>query len=350
MLCRCADTRTIVVRVLPGGTAEAPPDITLTGVGYDTPGSDSGRLAAPLDASGRWDDEEPGPVVQMSATGYDLSSLVRGAPRFIFFHDACWTLFESVYHPDPVPLSRFWEAFTGFGGPHATLHGSLHQTRNWTVTGAWRRDTLLPAPSRAAELISNLLPFPCMTAPDLGHYHRAGTRAECDPFYRLPLQLLLQIALDLATSCVKNHRLSSRTFWCLFHCDQFWASRFLGRRHERAWFPVSASLSSPLLKSHDSGFLGHAEERIRPALAWRDLYWPTGVDRIPVQWRNRRRVWQLARALNMLLCLQQVSFRPRNVVPVNVPIYLLDSILPSTRLTNTPSGTQHQAAETVSEN
>lgn len=311
------------MRVPPTGTAEAPPDITLTGVGYDPLGSASGRLAAPLDVSARWDDEEPGPVVQMSATGLGLSTQVRGGPRFIFFHDACWTLFESVYHPDPVPLYGFWEAFAGFGGRHATLHGSLHQTRNWTVTGVWRRDPLMAAPSVPAELISNLRPFPCMTTPDLGHSHRAGTRTLFDPFYRLPLELLLQITLDLATSCVKNLRLSSRTFWCLFHCDQFWASRFLDRRHERAWFPVSASLSSPLLNPHAPGLLGHAEERIRPALTWRDLYWLTGVDRLPVQWRNRRRIWQLARALKMLLCLRQVSFRPQNVVPsMSISTYL----------------------------
>lgn len=156
------------------------------------------------------------------------------------------------------------------------------------------------------------------------------------------------VAVGLTTTCVKDLRLSSRAFWFLFHSNQFWASRFLDPRQERAWFPVSSSLESPLLKSVAAGSRDQDGEEVRPALAWRTLYWLTGVERMPEQWQKRRRVWKLARGLKMLFGMQQVSFCFRStVVPSRS---LIGSNLPLTPLTNSPSGNQSRTPAFVSQN
>lgn len=172
-----------------------------------------------------------------------------------------------------------------------------------------RRDPLTIAPRMPADLIPNVHTFPCMATPAAVPALPAGEGALVlvDPFLGLPLELRMLVAVRLTTTCVKDLRLSSRAFWFLFHSNQFWASRFLDPRQERAWFPVSSSLESPLLKSVAAGSRDQAGEEVRPALTWRTLYWLTGVDRMPEQWQNRRRIWKLARGLKMLFGMQQAA-------------------------------------------
>lgn len=194
-----------------------------------------------------------------------------------FIHDAYWTLFEAVYHPDQVPLSKLLDSCTGSGGfgeRFSTLWGRLDQTRSWrvevvfvdrhhdyggifrrdgdasfrvpTYLKEWpfrndagpvcRRDPLTIAPRMPADLIPNVHTFPCMATPAAGPALPAGEGALVlvDPFLRLPLELRMLVAVGLTTTCVKDLRLSSRAFWFLFHSNQFWASRFLDPRQERA--------------------------------------------------------------------------------------------------------------------
>lgn len=213
-----------------------------------------------------------------------------------------------------------------------------------------RRDPLTIAPRMPADLIPNVHTFPCMATPATGPALPAGEGALVlvDPFLRLPLELRMLVAVGLTTTCVKDLRLSSRAFCFLFHSNQFWAFRFLDPRQERAWFPVSSSLESPLLKSVAAGSRDQAREEVRPALTWRTLYWLTGVERMPEQWQNRRRVWKLARGLKMLFGMQQVSFCFwSTVVPSRS---LIGSNLPLTPLTNSPSGNQSRTHAFVSRN
>ncbi|KAK1828631.1 hypothetical protein QBC39DRAFT_436292 [Podospora conica] len=253
----------------------------LTGVGYAPPNSASRHLTAPRDSRGR------GCISTLRGTGSYGSRWIANVSFIDWRHDY-GGMMVGKHNPRVSTYQPSWP----FDGEPARIR---------------RHHPLRPIYSMSAEVVSNLLPFPYMTVPAVEPPLPATKTVTVDPFSRLPLELMLPIAVELDTLSVKSLRLSSRFCWCLFYHDDFWRSRFLDHRRERAWLSISDNSVS-----FASRFLEATDGVVRQTLAWRDLYWLTGADRIPEQWKNRERVWKLATRLKMVLSIKKA---PKALLP-----------------------------------
>lgn len=239
------------------------------------------HLAAPLDFGARWDTSEfnvsIGVIRQRPANG-----------RYGFpFHEACWSLLERAYSPDPIPERRLFDICRSlpfsnridcvtwdhdFGGLISTDDDSY----------PWE-DLFVSQDLSFARFnpyfVSEIQQLPHET-PSLLDLSMAMSKS-ADVFAKIPLEIIMSISIYLPTVDYLNARLALRSFYPVFHTQKFWASRFLPNA-ERSW----------VFESQDWAM----------TCDWLWLYRRT-ADGSPGM-KNRERVWRLVKKVEHLLRLK----------------------------------------------
>lgn len=229
------------------------------------------------------------------------SSDINGNRGFVF-HDACWSLLEQAYHPAPVPRERLFEVCDSL--PLVMGRRSLNWGHNYggaaviedkdyfpwedrvidrDVQESWFDSPYCADPLAAAD-VNNLLADTLHGRSDPENPFlpmRPIRRTGQDPFNSLPVELCSAVAEYLATSDVLNARHASKSFWHVFHDQQFWASRFWGGL-DRSW----------LFEVRDNNIAGRD---------WRSLYHRTADSHIGQRLRNRKRIWALIQHATAIL-------------------------------------------------
>ncbi|KAF2970831.1 hypothetical protein GQX73_g2783 [Xylaria multiplex] len=260
--------------------------IAVTGVGiYDDP---DGDWVAPLDFSARWDDELP-------AT--DEIGVLRQPPvdgRYGFpLHEACWSLLEKAYSPEPVPRETLFRVYSslpfpslGRGLSWGDSHGGLVFIDNnrypWEDRYIDRAlDSVLPAarydPYHVPEILQLRYEEPQVPAVSGPLQHTA------DCFSKLPREVIILISLYLPTIDALNVRRASGSFLLIFYSRQFWASRF-ETNADRSWLFESWEWD----KTCDRRWLYHRTNKAHRT---------EGIN-------NRERVWKLIQRTQRTLSLQ----------------------------------------------
>ncbi|KAK4140734.1 uncharacterized protein C8A04DRAFT_14664 [Dichotomopilus funicola] len=295
-------------------------DFGLTGVGccsLQTPAP----FTAPHNPEARWDD--PGYDHPLADQIFSIKGGTRHSKRGFAFHDSCWWLLQRTCYPAVVPLNRLWEACASlaetdasekldwghdFGGlcfaatdtrfPWERLLGP----REFAEAAAEPPYGADPRSSLEAREILGEAPaeYPPSAPPSLRFGMTADTRGH-DPFAVLPPEMCLAIAVRLQTRDVLQARLATRSFWPIFHSQQFWASRFDGPAAERSWF----------FEARDAH-----QERRGESFDWRYLYRRTAASRLPLGLRNRERIWELLQGVVPLLELHWTEHDPAYMLPV----------------------------------
>ncbi|KID97443.1 F-box domain containing protein, partial [Metarhizium majus ARSEF 297] len=262
----------------------SPTGVAVTGVGiYNDP--DDGWFIAPRDFNARWDDEgydfpdagRVGVFRQDSLNGLD------GFP----FHEACWSLLDTVYSPEPIPCRTLFQIcqslpcpFTEAGLSWGHSFGGLITVNNqdcypWEHRFADRDEDLAlfevarHDPCRVPEI--RLLP---LEAPKTPQFPSAAQPKNIVPncFTALPREICFEIASHLPTVDAFSARRAVRSFVPIFYSNQFWASRFrVGA--DRCWLFESREWD----KTSD----------------WRWLYHRTNTVHRDQGMQNRERVWKL---------------------------------------------------------
>ena len=276
--------------------------VVLTGVGlYASP--QRGAFIAPPDPTARWDD--PGyahPVEDEFAVMGQRK--INGRLGFIF-HEACWSLLERAFHPASVPVIRVFEVCDSLpeamGGESINWghdYGGLAIVKDahsfpWEDRFSDRQfpqgwfDTPYSADPGAVSEADEILAGTPPTSPPLENsslYTRSTVLSNEDPFSSFPTELCSAVAEYLLTPDAMNARQASRSFWHLFHSQQFWASRFRGMS-DRSW----------LFEAHNHNSAGRD---------WRWLYRCTTDSQIGPGLRNRKRIWALIQHLTGIVELQ----------------------------------------------
>jgi len=284
----------------------SPDGITLTGVGrFRNPRFES--HIAPPDPRARWDD--PGHTDrEEDAFGVLRSDTVNGR-RGIIFHDSCWSLLRQAVHPAQVPLARLFEICDSL--PLARFGHCLDWGHDYGGVLPLRGEERFPWEARPTEslLPSALSHSFCSACPLAGpevdkilaqppqapaeqHLANVASTGSArafakDPFGSLPSELCRAIAHCLPVSDALNARCASRSFWSLFHDQQFWVSQFRGGS-DRSWF-------------------FEAGARKGTGRDWRWLYRCTASARIGPGLRNRQRIWRLIEYILPILDLQLIQ-------------------------------------------
>ncbi|KAK4652022.1 hypothetical protein QC762_607670 [Podospora pseudocomata] len=220
--------------------------ITLTGVGlYSDP--EGGVFIAPPNTASRYDDDgyNISEQDQFGTWGYAVNNR-RGFPM----HDACWKLLEEAIHPEPVPLDRLFDVLDSL---ISAMYGKLDwgykeccppdgcavkQSFPWEGVADSRQVTAPPFSSDPFSIdVDQILSrrFGTCEVPAPPANISSGPISRNDPFLSLPEELCTAIAFYLPTQDALHARLASRSFWHLFDCQQFWASRFIGRNSDLSW-------------------------------------------------------------------------------------------------------------------
>lgn len=257
----------------------------LTGVGRNTEAHSV--YAAPTDRKLHW-----------SSAGDDLVEFGvmprpshEGRHGFIF-HDTCWDMLERAMYPTPVPLQRLFDICMSlpipphlnepcwghdYGGAWGVNNDNFFPWEEERFEVSWGGDRApvtsydpynVAAPDRILDAEPEQPPAPQQAASSPATQGR-------DCFTALPKEICATIAMLLPTADVLNARLASRSFWSVFHSQQFWASRFKPGS-DRSWFWEALSSKTPR--------------------DWRSLYRHTHDARLtglaPCL-DNRRRIWGL---------------------------------------------------------
>ncbi|KAI0398327.1 F-box domain-containing protein [Xylariaceae sp. FL0594] len=252
----------------------------------------SGSLwTPPLDFSRRW--SEPG--VACLAIGVLEQRPIDGRHGFPF-HETCWSLLEKVYSPEPVPSEALYEVCRSLPilGGYSCLdwghaYGGLYpvDSKGYSRLFDFEPDQRLFTaatydPCEATK--TDPLPLEDFKSPPAICHPKPPRSAAADCLSTLPLEIRIMIASQLLTVDVINARLASRSFWPIFCCQQFWASRFIPTDAERSWAFEA--------REWDLG------------LDWRWLYRLTNKSHRSASMENRKRVWRLAQLVREAVGLQ----------------------------------------------
>jgi len=269
--------------------------IAVTGVGiYNDP--DAGDWIAPLNFTARWDD-----------AGYnfptrDQIGVLRQCPvngRYGFpFHEACWSLLEKAYFPEPIPCKALFEVCrslpfpsegTGLSWGHDFGGFVFVDNQNrypWEDRFADRDGDSAPClaarndPYRVPEI--QQLPYEDPQAPPaISFSGPVTTMADC--FAALPQEIRIAIASYLPTVDALSARRASGSFLSIFYSQQFWASRFRANA-DRSWL-----------------FESQEWDKI---CDWRWLYRRTNKAHCTGGMESRERVWKLIQRVQGTLCLR----------------------------------------------
>ncbi len=305
-----------------------PEGIALSGVGslprIELPNPAWGRVEPPRHRHARWSDSGHSDELNTSVALVGRTAL---SDRYGFiFHEACWALLEGALHPAPVPLERLFELCASlpvsrtFGGTSwghdyggiAVLDNTCYFPWESRLRMQPRENLQLSAaefsknpylPSEIARILDEHPeepPAPRHSFPPPDSTPALTESSDC--FARLPEELCAAIAMRLPTTDVLNARLASRSFWFIFHSQQFWASRFKGPSAERPWL---LDVREPTLRSNVS----------------RDWCW---LYRRAGSLQNRQRIWGLIRGVVDLVSLVW------NELPLDLaPMWSAASILSS---------------------
>ncbi|KAH6845721.1 hypothetical protein B0I37DRAFT_447567 [Chaetomium sp. MPI-CAGE-AT-0009] len=301
------------------GLYSCPEGIVVTGVGlYTDPGR--GAFIAPPDPNARFDDpgyDHPDEDEFAVMRRWDING-----KRGFIFHDACWSLLQRAFSPTPVPHVRLFEVLDSL--PLVMAGDSINWGHDYGGLAIIREDHFFPWEPRFADrefpdgwfgtlysadplAVSEVDKILTETsrAPSNDQFRFTGSAAGSgkDPFSSLPMELCSVVAEYLPTSDVLNSRHASRSFWHVFHSEQFWVSRFRGNS-DRSWlFEVRDCKTA----SRD----------------WRWLYHCTADRHIGQGLRNRKRIWALIQHLAPILELhwselpcEPLPEEPRNWVLV----------------------------------
>ena len=284
----------------------SPDGITLTGGGRFRNHRFESYIAPP-DPRARWDD--PGYTDREEDAFGVRRPFAANGRRGIIFHDSCWSLLRQAVHPAPVPLARLFEIYDSL--PLARLGDCLDWGHDYGGVWPLRNEERFPWEARPTErLLTGALPdFFCSACPLAGPEvdkilaqppqapaeQHPGTVASTgsarafakDPFGSLPSELCRAIAHLLPVPDALNARCVSRSFWSLFHDQQFWASQF-GGGSDRSWFFEA------------EGCKGAGRD-------WRWLYCCTASARIGPGLQNRQRIWRLIEHILPILDLQWIQ-------------------------------------------
>ncbi|KAI2601706.1 F-box domain-containing protein [Hypoxylon sp. NC1633] len=271
--------------------------IAVTGVGiYDDP--DGGDWMAPLDFAARWDDE---------LSNSDEIGVLRQHPvddRYGFpLHEACWSLLEKAYSPDPIPREKLFRVCSslpfpsrGRGLSWGDSHGGLvfidGDRYPWEDRYVDRDlDSVLPTVRYDPYHVSEILRLryeepqvPAVSVPAVS----GPARQIADCFSKLPLEIVILISAYLPTVDALNVRRVSVSFLPIFYSHQFWASRF-GANADRSWLFESREWD----KTYDLRWLYHRTNK---------EYRTRGMN-------NRERVWKLIQRTKKTLSLQRDESR-----------------------------------------
>ncbi|KAH0550938.1 hypothetical protein GP486_007698 [Trichoglossum hirsutum] len=278
-------------RVLIPSVYSSPRGTFISGVGqYSNPYR--GTWIAPPDPAMRWDNH--GYLSQAS----DELPVMRQRPmngrHGFVLHDACWRLLQKALEPNNTPLERLLVVcrslpfpLRGFGVCWGHGYGGLAYFDS--------RDHY-PWEDRLVEQYDS---------PDICHYARENPydvpeipgllmarsqeplhlilKTQEDCFSTLPWEILEAIAINLPTGDALNLRQASKTFLPVLTSQTFWASRFEA--------------------GHDRDFIFEKRNN-KESRDWITLYRMTNHARLPPGLKNRRRVWELIRAIINLLRLR----------------------------------------------
>lgn len=273
----------------------SPEGIAITGVGlYDDP--NGGDWTAPSNPTARWDDAGYG------HPAHDQIGVLRLNPRngrYGFpFHEACWSLLEKSYLPEPIPYKALFEVCRSLPFP------SQGFTINWghDFEGLVLLDNQdrYPWEDRFVEVdghselyitakndpyhvpeIQQLLYEKPLHPPPISYSSLVTTVA--DRFSPLPKEICIMIASNLSTTDALNARRASRSFISILYSQQFWASRFMTDA-DRSW----------LFESREGA----------KAQDWRWIYRRTNKANRTRGMQNRDRVWKLIQNVRVILRLR----------------------------------------------
>lgn len=302
--------------MLTSAVYSSPEGTSVSGVGlYNDPRGD--QFAVPLEYASRWND----PGCRLQEIGVMAYGSFEKRHGFIF-HEVCWSLLEKTYYSQPVPYLRLYEVCNSMPFPLRDCglsfghdFGGLVLVDNknyypWEDRVFGRDD----ADSKQLRLanrdplnvpdIGQLLKKRPQTIPTLNslrctrqtrqiaHTFSKSPSGEdafgellssLDTFSRLPVEIRHMIACLLPTSDICNLRLASKTFFSVFADQRFWITRF-SPHSDRAWL---FELWNPSGQND-----------------WKWLYRCTNDTHLKFAFRNRKRVWHLAKHLRNLASLQ----------------------------------------------
>jgi hypothetical protein len=180
----------------------------------------------------------------------DRTQRRRPRNRHVFvFHEPCWKLLKKVFHPREVPTERLHEVCSSLPIIWNTLAPNWgHQYGLESEPGAFFFEDGFPweEPVKAVKFdfakrepawgmnpyrfpkMDGILaeegdqqpPRPLALPSGLPSSTSSSTGGH-DPFYRLSLELLSEVAMCLPTSDLLNVRLASRAFWGVFWSQQY---------------------------------------------------------------------------------------------------------------------------------
>lgn len=294
-----------------------PEGIFVSGVGlYGFP--DRGAFEVPLEYAARWDD----PGCRLHEIEVMTRDPFEQRHGFIF-HEACWSLLEKTHYAQPVPYSRLYEVCSSMPSPlrHPGLKSFGHDFGGLVLVDnknfyPWEDRVFKRDPPLSKQLqLTYMNPLSVPEFRQLLKKRRQvipksanlrctrqirqngdsfsnstseedtfnGLISSSDLFSRLPVEICDMIAYPLPTSDICNLRLVSKTFFSVFEDQRFWATRF-SPHSSRAWL---------------FELWNHSEQK-----DWKWLYRCTDDTRLAFAFRNRKRVWNLAKHLRDLASLQ----------------------------------------------
>ncbi|KAK2781323.1 hypothetical protein FQN52_001693 [Onygenales sp. PD_12] len=271
--------------------------VRLSGVGLREGPRDSSPLhySIPVDPSNRWDDKDCAfthiPVRYRNRQEYGYA-----------FHEVCWRFLNDQYPRRDVSLRRLLgvlrsappsvstDLIYAWGhGYQGLIHVNTTDRYPWDSSGFRIIDssptaqiaTSNPCSAEAIEDLLNRLHLrPIWSNNPVSPMHR---RPHHDPFARLPLELIEEIASYLPTNSMLSIRRVSRSFIPLLHSSTFWSTRFQPGG-EREY--VFAAIDKP--KGWD----------------WLSAYHQTNSEHISMALENKKRVWHLINILRQKIDLE----------------------------------------------
>lgn len=272
--------------------------VGVTGVGFYEDYETSG-LNPPHDFHECW--ENATRTIQVGCLNARDLGHIEGKPvqgrHGVAVHEACWSLLEEVYFPEPVPVTKLLDILYSLPTPlvkrdpiacsgldwgreldrSGTMNEDYNELRNHQrVNSYWISEEIPVAienPYHREDLLT--LPDEAPQEPPVPKVLRTST----DSFAMLPMDILLVITSFLPTSDVLNARLAAPSFVPLFYSQSFWASRFRPGA-DRDWV--------------------FEAKRWRNVRDWRWIYRCTASGSLGMQ--NRRKVWMQAQQLRNASC------------------------------------------------
>lgn len=248
--------------------------------------------SAPRNFNGRWDDagymslrrDRIGVLQQLPLNGS------YGFP----IHEACWSLLEVAYAPQPVPHERLFEACRSLPLPVESFafswghnYGGLTHINNKQYYPWENRfsDPQYGKPARDASYEPYNIPEIQGLLSEEAEDFRIEEPAHAltivpNRCTTLPAELAIQIACYLPTADALNARRALRSFVPIFYSKQFWASRFRTVA-DRSWIFESRQWNN--------------------TTDWRWIYRRTSKASRNKAMQNRERIWELIQQVQQTL-------------------------------------------------